>query len=155
MRLPLVNVTLSVNSPSQYVVRADNEKREGKLLNKVINSKGLKVSVVSSDVTEQLKDIMQDQNGDLPETAEAGYSIPTYIMIGVGALAAVAIGVAALVISAKEALQKLVAGQNRSNLLARRAARNSKVDLEVEADSAVVVHCEGNDDKNRVKMFVL
>ena len=136
-------------------VRADNEKREGKLLNKVINSKGLKVSVVSNDVTEQLKDIMQDQNGDLPETAEAGYSIPTYIMIGVGALAVVAIGVAALVISAKEALQKLVAGQNRSNLLARRAARNSKVDLEVEADSAVVVHCEGKDDKKRVKMLCL
>ena len=149
-----------INSPYNLFfrgidVRADNEKREGKLLNKVINSKGLKVSVVSNDVTEQLKDIMQDQNGDLPETAEAGYSITTYIMIGVGALAVVAIGVAALVISAKEALQKLVAGQNRSNLLARRAARNSKVDLEVEADSAVVVHCEGNDDKNRVKMFVL
>ena len=140
-------------------VRADNEKREGKLLDNVINSKGLKVSVMSNEVEDQVNDIMQDQNGDLPEMAETGYSTTTYIMLGVGILAVVAIGMAALAISAKEMLMKLLAGQTRSNQLAmmeaRKAARTNSLELGLEADSIVVAHCENKEDKKRVKMLLL
>ena len=149
-----------INSPYNLFfrgidVRADNEKREGKLLDNVINSKGLKVSVMSNEVEDELNEIMQDQDNGLLEMAEAGYSSTTYIMFGVGILAVVAIGMAALVISTKDTLMKLLVGQTRRNQLARRAARTSSVELGLESESAVVVHCEGKDDSKRVKMLVL
>ena len=141
-------------------IRDSNEKREGKLLKRKINSKGLKVTVESNDVEEEVNATMQAHDNEFLEVSTARYSTTTYIMMIVGGGVVAAIGIVALAVTAKEKLRKLLTRQAVDKRLAmleeaQSSAKTDRLELEFKTDAITVAHCDVKEDRKKIKLVAL
>ena len=134
-------------------VRADNEERDGKMLERKINSAGLEVTVESNDVVREVNATLQAQNEGAPEVTTARYSTTTYILMGVGGLVGATMVIGALVAAIRERLTKRV-----SQVLLEEAnipARKGRLEIEYKTNDITVEHCEGKDVKKMIRLVEL
>ena len=135
-------------------VRADNEERNGKMLEQKINSAGLEVTIESKDVEREINATLQAHNEGVPEATATRYSTTTYILMGLGGLVGAAVVIGALGTAIRERLMKRASQVPQLGMLeeANIPARKGRLEIEFKTDAITVEHCE---DKSVRKMIRL
>ena len=142
-------------------VRADNEKRTGKLLNKKINSGGLEVTIEPNEVENVINATLQAHNEEASGAVMTGYSTTTYILMGLGGLFGAVVVLGGLGAAIRERVVKGVSQEvvNRIPQLemaeeANIPARKGQLEIEFRGDAFAVEHYENRDVKRKINLVI-
>ena len=147
-------------------VRADREKRTGKMLERIVNAGGLVVTVEPNEVERMVNASKETHNRGVPQAHGTGFSTTTYILIGLGGLIGVVtmtVGLGAAIWERVKAGIKLGAGRRVPQLEMIEEAsapvevsdkRKGPLEIEIHGSAYAVEHYGDMEVKRQVNLVL-